>query len=221
MVSTQTLALEQRRPATDARLESLDVTGMRARRDAVATQLQLAEQSRDVTLLADSKQLDQWQRLVALESTAAWKAPENAEARERQRFLKGFLLWNLDSDFKLRLWRAQRGLRQLDRALGELEGRVVQIRGARAREPERLAAMRARISALSPRISTMQTAVNGALQEQESGLVALAVAELQAQKQRLSSYRVQARFALANLYDRAASSPARRTEAAPAESSRP
>jgi tetratricopeptide (TPR) repeat protein len=221
MVSTRSQAFEQRRPATDARLESLDVAGIRARRDAAASQLQLAEQSRDVTLMADAKERDEWQRLVALEAAPRWSAPENAEARERQRFLKGFLLWSLDRDYKLRLWRAQRSLRQLDRTLGELESRVAHIREARAKEPGRLTAMSGRIAELGPRISAMQTAVNGALQEQENGLAALAVAELQAQKQRLSSYRIQARFALANLYDQAASSPVRRSGVTPAEGPRP
>ena len=41
------------------------------------------------------------------------------------------------------------------------------------------------------------------LGQQERDLQLLAVRELEAQKDRLATYRVQARFALANIYDRA------------------
>ena len=46
--------------------------------------------------------------------------------------------------------------------------------------------------------------VGDAMAEQRAFLQAIAVGELQAQKQRLDIYTVQARFALAAIYDRAA-----------------
>jgi hypothetical protein len=222
MVATRAQAFRERRPATDARMASLDLPTLHARRDAVAAELRLAADSHDATLLADAKERDQWQRLVALERAPGWSAPGNALARERQRVLKGVLMWDLERDFRLRLWRAQRALRQLDRTLALLEARAGQIEAARAREPGRLADMSARIAALSPRISTMQAAVKGALGEQETALVALAVDALEAQKARLASYRIQARFALAGMYDRAASaSPASRPPTAQEGVARP
>jgi hypothetical protein len=78
--------------------------------------------------------------------------------------------------------------------------------------------MSQRIAELEPRISTMQGTVTGAMHQQETALVTLAVDELQAQKDRLSSYRIQARFALANMYDRAAAAASqspRRSQGAP------
>lgn len=222
IVATRTQAFELRQTAIDARLASLDLADIRARRDAAARELKLAAESRDPTLLADGRERDQWERLIALESTPGWSAAENADARERQRVLKGFLKWNIEREFKVRLWRAQHQLRRLDRELAVLDTKASEVSSARQREPQRLAAMGARIAALAPRISTMQLAVNGTLQAQEATLVAMAVDELAAQKQRLSSYRIQARFALANMYDRAAAaSPPGRAPAARDEAAKP
>jgi len=57
---------------------------------------------------------------------------------------------------------------------------------------------------LGPRIDGMKSRVANVMQEQGGFLKSIAVGELQAQKQRLDIYTVQARFALAAIYDRAA-----------------
>ena len=57
---------------------------------------------------------DRWQRLAAVEADAQFDAPGNAELRNRHRLLKGVIAWDLDRDFKARLWRERRGLRDLD-----------------------------------------------------------------------------------------------------------
>ena len=77
------------------------------------------------------------------------------------------------------------------------------VTGARAREPARLDEFAARIAAVSPRINELQGAIAKVQDRQQQYLVAEAVTELEGQKERLAAYRVQARFALANLYDRA------------------
>ena len=56
---------------------------------------------------------------------------------------------------------------------------------------------------LEPRIETMKMRVGDAMAEQRAFLRAIAVGELQAQQGRLDTYTVQARFALAAIYDRA------------------
>lgn len=88
---------------------------------------------------------------------------------------------------------------------------MASIEAARTAEPARFAAFSARIAALAPRIGSLQAAVAATLHRQEGTLVAMAVRELDAQKERLASYRVQARFALATMYDRAGTQAASRT----------
>ncbi|HEX7688751.1 MAG TPA: hypothetical protein VF453_13650, partial [Burkholderiaceae bacterium] len=60
----------------------------------------------------------------------------------------------------------------------------------------RIAALEQRLDALIPRVDALAREQQGALQE-------IAVRQLQAQQVRLASYEAQARFAVAQLYDRA------------------
>ena len=57
----------------------------------------------------------------------------------------------------------------------------------------------------SPRIESIKTRVEDALSRQRRFLQSIATGELQAQKERLDVYTIQARFALAAIYDIAAS----------------
>jgi hypothetical protein len=70
------------------------------------------------------------------------------------------------------------------------------------REPMLFAEFGGRIEGLSPRIDTMQRRVDASMARHRVFLQRIAVEELQAQKGRLETYTVQARFALAAIYDR-------------------
>ena len=70
-----------------------------------------------------------------------------------------------------------------------------------------------RVAQLRPRIEALGTRLAAAGRAQGEYLAGIAVDELEAQKQRLTSYQVQARFALASIYDRSAD--ASGSEAAP------
>ena len=66
----------------------------------------------------------------------------------------------------------------------------------------RVAAVRARMDQLQQRLAALS-------EQQNRYLQALAVEELQRQKQRIETYEVQARFELAAIYDKAANPPAK------------
>jgi len=68
-------------------------------------------------------------------------------------------------------------------------------------EPVLFAAFNQRVDGLGPKIDVIKTRVDRALGAQLAYLQTIAVEELQAQKQRLDTYTVQARFALAAIYD--------------------
>jgi hypothetical protein len=68
-------------------------------------------------------------------------------------------------------------------------------------EPLRFAELSDRVYGLSPRIESIKMRVDDALAGQRTFLKSIAVDELQAQKQRLNTYTIQARFALAAIYD--------------------
>ena len=66
----------------------------------------------------------------------------------------------------------------------------------------------ARVAALRQRIDGLQARLAATEQKQSAYLAAIAVSELEQQKSRLATYQVQARFALATIYDRAANADA-------------
>ncbi len=203
MVDTRQQAYDQRLPIIDARLSELSLPSIRARRDEAAARLARARQARDVAELATADERYHWDSLMALEANPALNLPAAEDARQRQRILKGVLLWNFDREFNYRVWQQTRKLVELDALLAQAEAGVDENAKARRGIPEELRLYRGRIAALAPRIDEMQLKLAAALGGQERRLQALAVRELEAQKERLATYRVQARFALATIYDRA------------------
>jgi tetratricopeptide (TPR) repeat protein len=204
MVDARVAAFEERVPAAEQRLATVNAGTLAARRAALAVRLERAAAGRDVAALASATELDQWRRLRAIGADPGLAAPGNAALAERHRVLQGVLYWDLDRQFKERLWHEGRELASLERSIAVANDRLAAIRAARLDEPRRFADLATRIAALAPRISMMRAAIDRTIQRQEGVLVAQAVRELEAQKERLASYRVQARFALATMYDRAA-----------------
>ena len=92
---------------------------------------------------------------------------------------------------------------QIDAALEELQNRWVRVQQARASVPTDTGEFAARIAALAARVQVMRDRLAQTSQQQSQYLDAVAESELRAQKERLDAYAVQARFALADIYDRA------------------
>ncbi len=68
---------------------------------------------------------------------------------------------------------------------------------------------------LGPGLDALSARLGAAAEAQGQYLAAVAIAELGAQKERLASYAMQAQFALASIYDRAAVGPVVVQETAP------
>lgn len=210
ILDTRQRAYEQRRPKIDASLAGVDLNAMVAHRLQLDSQLQTIERTEDVQALGTPKEQENWRALVAMEPKLAAlpNDDESNELRDKQRFLKGVMLWDLQRDYKARLWAERKSLADLDRQLREAQRRHRQVSGARDDWPQKFGALSARIGALTPRVQSLQTTAQAALVKQQNYLQGLAVAELKAQRDRLNTYLVQARFSLATLYDRAAAQPA-------------
>lgn len=68
-------------------------------------------------------------------------------------------------------------------------------------EPEIFGDFGTRIDSLNPRIDSLLARVDDARARQHVYLQNIAIGEMRAQKERLNTYTVQARFALAAIYD--------------------
>jgi hypothetical protein len=78
------------------------------------------------------------------------------------------------------------------------------VKEARSIAPTTTGNFAQRVDALQARLEALRARLDAAGHAQEQLLANIAVDELQAQRQRIADYEVQARFALATIYDKAA-----------------
>lgn len=203
MLDTRRGAFRDRLPRVEATLARADVDGMVDRKLEFDSLLNNIEQSNDWLALASEHEFEMWGEITSLESTPALSAdiPEAAEVSNKIQLVKGVLQWQLERDFKDRLWRIRRNLRQTGEALVETQRSRRQIDESMRSEPEYFGELSGRVYALRPRIDAMQLGVDEAIAAQRAFLQSSAVDALRQQKQRLDIYAVQARFALAAIYD--------------------
>jgi tetratricopeptide (TPR) repeat protein len=206
MLETRRLAYEERLPRVEEALSRADIDGMVQRKLEFDAVLNDIEQSGDWLALADEREFEMWGEITSLEKTPSLNAniPEAEEVRDKIRLLKGVLQWGLEKDFKERLWRIRRDLQETGEALVETQRARRQVDDSMHKQPLEFRAFDDRVYGLEPHIETLKMRVGDAMAEQRAFLQAIAVGELQAQQRRLDTYTVQARFALAAIYDRAA-----------------
>jgi hypothetical protein len=206
MLDTRQRAYAERLPRADALLASDRVTQLRNARASVASRLDAAETGNEVEVLGSPNERGQWATVARLDEQFAALPPglERDEARDKLRLIKGVLYWRLDASFKGRAYQEQHVLREIDAALEELQNRWVRVQQARSTVPNDTDEFAARIAALAARVQTMRDRLAQTSQQQSQYLDDVAESELRAQKERLDAYALQARFALADIYDRGA-----------------
>lgn len=205
MVDTRRAAFEAKVPVAGQALGGADVGGLDARRDALKARLDAALRDRDPAALADADEQRQLAMLAGVAGELAARADDATldDAREKARLARGVLTWELDREFGLRAWQARRSLRELDAQLFDARTRWRAANDALAAMPLRNDVFEERIAGLTPRIAELEQRVAVLRGQQAEYLASLAVRELEAQQARLTEYSLQARYALATLYDRA------------------
>jgi hypothetical protein len=96
-----------------------------------------------------------------------------------------------------------RDLKFLARNLGQWQERLNALHDVLEKEPTRFDPFGTRMADLDKRLQAMTPRVTRLLAEQQQYVEQIAVAALEEQKNRLASYTTQARFAIAQLHDRA------------------
>jgi hypothetical protein len=113
------------------------------------------------------------------------------------------VLWDADKDYRYRLWQQTRELDELDAALEQTGQLWTGVGQAQLDDPNARVAYADQIANLESRLVRMRGQIAAALDQQKSDLQILIVQALENKKERLANYRVQARFALAAIFDRA------------------
>ena len=207
MLDTREYAYNERLPRIEESLGQADLDGMVQRKLEFDARLNSIEENRDSLALATKREFDMWGEIAAIERNPVLQAniAEAAEVRDKMKLLKGVLQWNLDREYKSRLWKVRRDLQQTGEALVETQRSRRKIDEAIRTEPELFADFNTRVNGLSPKIDELKARVELAMDRQSAFMQDIAVEELTAQKERLDTYTIQARFALAAIYDLSAS----------------
>ncbi len=207
MVDTRKIAYDQRMAAMKKVLDEVDMDGLENKVLDFDTQLKEIERNEDVVALATPAEQQEWQRVTRIKEAAAQNStgdPDALEMQDKIRLMSGVLYWNMNASFKARLWREQKEVRELAVATKEARRRYTLVGRARDNVPKRNAEFEQRVKDLTPRLQAMLARCIDTDQAQADYLAKVATNQLQQQKDRLSAYALQAQFALASIYDRAA-----------------
>lgn len=208
MLANRRQAFAERLPKVREQAGAINIDANQRHHEALTSELQKVEADTDAAAFANGKQRELMARLQRVRTllAATGNDPELAGQRERLRRVAGALSWQLAQDFPDRAWKAKRDLKIAGDQLRQARERDAALAAAQRDEPARFEAFAKRMAELDQRIRLLQPRVAALSREQQEAVQAIAVAELTRQKERLAEYNMQARFALAQLYDRAGSS---------------
>lgn len=193
--------------------QTLDrVVDVRTSRDIYAEELKHIDHEQDAFALTTEKEQKLLQRLAGVEERL-WKlstqptfsARKVARYRDRYRFYKGLLEYEIQTTYAIRRWEVQKSLRSLDQELDAVLAQQDSLQRAREEAPKRFQGFNQRIARHRTRINDLQARMQAAFTEQQRQLQVLTDAELVRLKSHLIDYLDQARFSLAHLQDMATS----------------
>ncbi|MGE5453058.1 MAG: hypothetical protein ACM3VZ_14580 [Acidobacteriota bacterium] len=201
-------AQDQRSARANALASESSLSALRQRVDALEADIAQAQFRTDVSVFADERQREQLARIARVQAIVdkPGNAPEIVRARERLRLVSGLLNWQLAQEQAARLSTAQTALAAAKADLAQAQGRAAVITQTLRDEPQRLARWNDRVQTLATQFDVARPKVAALAVEQQNVLQEMALEELTRQKENLATYLVQARFAVAQLYDQAAAS---------------
>lgn len=205
MIETRRLRYAQHAPRLREDFERLDVEATRTRHAQLAAEFDRIEGDGDALGLMTAPERAVWDRLAAIETRLA-ALPDEARIqamREKQARLRGMLLWQVHGDYKSRLHTARKELAASVGPIAAAEELAVRAQNAYATAPAAFEGFDARIAGLDEQVRTTRLETERLLAAQAQWVTRLAQTELLLRKRRVDAYLVQARFALAQTYDKA------------------
>ncbi len=204
MLANRRKAFAERLPEVRARASEIGITPLRQRFDTATDMVGAGVRAADGVAFSDAKQRYLMAR-VANVQTILKTAPDSEEiaaARERARLASGALTWQLAQDYPARVWQAKQQLQSITEELATAQRLDAALAQAQRDEPTRFETFDKRIAAISPVLDAMVPRLAALTRTQQQAVQGIAVAELTRQQERLGVYSTQARYALAQLYDR-------------------
>jgi len=210
MIANRRLAFEQRLPRVREAAREHNAATVQQHVDTLSRDLAKAQEDSDGRAFATTRERELMERLDHVRQTldrlgAADPeiAAEVEHARERHRLAAGALAWDVARAYPDRAWQAQKSLNRIQSDMVRASRADAALTQAQKDEPVRIAAFEKRLRELEGRIKALAPRVAALTREQQQAVQDIAVASLQQRKERLAIYATQARFAVAQIYDRA------------------
>lgn len=194
-------------PEVDARFRELD-SRMRLRleqRKSLGDRLQRLLTAPQPQSLATAGERVALERLAAIEKQIGPSKKADAQAlRERVARLRGVISWSLETEYHARLTDAFKHLNELNEHVGALTRRYDSFVRTRQAATHSYQGYAETIARLRERAAEALERVDSLMVQQGRLIESVAIHQLQARRERLIDQQAQARFAVADSYDRAA-----------------
>jgi hypothetical protein len=202
-------------PQIDAQFRELDaqIRFRNQQRDHLQQRLQrlLIEPRPDLLATADERIVLETIRGIerALRDTSG---PETTQLAQRLRRLKGTMVWTLHTNYPERLTDAHAHLKALNADLAVMNERYQEFVRSRQAAVHSYMGYDDTIARLRTQSREALQTINQLMSRQGHLIETVAVSELKARQQRLEAYQTQARYAVADSYDRATKTQAKKPQ---------
>ncbi len=209
MLDNRRKAFTERLPKVMEESQQVGMTALRERHQQIAAQIASAESDANGVGFADAKQTALLERIKEVQQLID-QHPDQSDfsaAREKVRLAQGSLIWKLSQDYPDRDWQAKKDMQAITEQLARAQSLEEELKQAQRDEPARFDQFAQRLATISQSLNETIPRIAALSKEQQQAVQDIAVAELSHEKGLLVQYATQARFALAQLYDRSSSQP--------------
>ncbi len=207
MLTERRRRYEMHLPRAQQILAQVNLHELGAERDALTEYLDNIERNDESLGLATHKQQKIWVKLEQIQQRLdeIQQAQDVPDLEHKFRLIKGILIWGLNEQFAGRVRENRKLLNQLNTAMLEAVERRDSLERAVVNAPARFEGFSIRIKELRSRSGRQLKKVSVAKAALGEHLAQLAVRELQRRELQLGAHVTQARFSLAQAYDKASS----------------
>ena len=186
------------------------------RRDEVARRRVNAQKSRSTQAFATQSELSIKRRLDRLSYRLNRMKPQSGLKKSKSRLarLQGVLTWQIENDYDRRLKVSYQHLQELDALIKKLQEKHQVISIMKREAYQSFEGYTSPFQRANTKLQSLRNRLSAAMQQQARYVEKVAVRELDRRRAKLAKYRVKARFALAESYDRATKKQADQAEAA-------
>lgn len=208
MLTLRSRTYAEKLPQVRQKFDALPMESLQKRYNDLAEDLATVERDENYLSLANAGEMTQLIRLKSVEQRLSQIQthidPDRAvDYKQRHQFLYGTLAWNLARDFSPRLYNVKKELKQTRKQLRQTASLRDTLLNAQQTAPKQFANYKERITDAQERIERLLTQLQETRQEQEQTLRQLAIQRLNAYKARLTEYKTEAQFVMAQIYDEA------------------